>query len=201
MSARLHFLFIYGTFLVVYLFTIGTKELLIMKTILILFIGLAFWSTGKAQSNTERLINKIPKDPKAEIKEVHKSNSEWEKILSKDQYRILREKGTEFPWANKYNKEKTVGTYVCAACGNPLYRSETKYESGSGWPSFYAPISNSHVDYEIDKSLFMTRTEVVCAACESHLGHVFDDGPNPTGLRYCMNSAAMTLIPDTAKTD
>jgi peptide-methionine (R)-S-oxide reductase len=129
------------------------------------------------------------------LEPIIKSEAEWKAILTAEQYKILRQKGTEWPWRNEYNKTTTPGIYVCAGCGTPLFDSETKYDSGSGWPSFWAPIQAAHVAEKPDNSLWMTRTEVVCARCGGHLGHVFDDGPKPTGLRYCMNSAAMRLVP------
>jgi peptide-methionine (R)-S-oxide reductase len=124
---------------------------------------------------------------------VEKSDAEWRKDLTPQQYRVLREKGTEPPFTGKYWNEHADGVYRCAACGNPLFDASTKFESGSGWPSFYQPIENTRVDAEEDRSLFMRRTEVHCARCGGHLGHVFDDGPQPTGLRYCINSASLDL--------
>ncbi len=126
---------------------------------------------------------------------VIKTDEEWKEILSPSQYRILRKGGTEMPFVNEYNSVYDEGIYVCAACGNPLYHSDTKYNSRSGWPSFWKPIRDDAVAEREDNSLMMTRTEIICNRCDSHLGHVFDDGPEPTGLRYCMNSVALKLIP------
>lgn len=119
------------------------------------------------------------------------SNEEWKKRLSPELYHIAREKGTERPWSSKYEHSNEVGTYYCAVCGNALFESDTKFESGCGWPSFYKPISKSSVIYAHDKSHGMHRTEVMCGRCGSHLGHVFDDGPPPTGLRYCINGVVL----------
>ncbi|WP_421774509.1 peptide-methionine (R)-S-oxide reductase MsrB [Gracilimonas sp.] len=125
-----------------------------------------------------------------------KTEAEWKEILTSKEYRILRERGTELPYVNEYDDNKRKGIYVCGGCGQKLYSSEHKYDSGTGWPSFWQPLADSLVGEREDNSLFMTRTEIVCSNCGSHLGHVFDDGPQPTGLRYCMNSLAMDFIPD-----
>ena len=127
---------------------------------------------------------------------IKKSDEEWRRELSPEQYRILREKGTEPPFTGEYLGEKTPGVYRCAACGTPLFASDTKYDSGSGWPSFYAPIAEENVETEEDRSHGMRRTEIMCANCRSHLGHVFPDGPRPTGVRYCVNSASLKLDPE-----
>ena len=128
---------------------------------------------------------------------VMKTNEEWKKILTPEQYHILREKGTERPFSGKYDKNHEHGVYRCAACGLDLYRSEEKYDSGTGWPSFTAPIADSNVLTRPDNSIFSHRTEVLCPRCGGHLGHVFDDGPKPTGKRYCMNSAALQFVATT----
>jgi len=127
---------------------------------------------------------------------VEKTEEEWRRDLTPEQYEVLRGKGTEAPWSGVLNDCKDPGVYRCAGCGAELFRSTEKFDSGSGWPSFFAPAGEGAVDTERDNSFFMRRTEVLCSACGGHLGHVFDDGPNPTGLRYCINSAALELDRD-----
>ncbi len=127
------------------------------------------------------------------IKKITKPDSEWKKVLSDEQYHVLREKGTERAFTGKLYENREEGMYYCAGCGNPVFSSETKFDSGTGWPSFYAPVSDKNIYLEEDKSFGMRRTEVVCSRCGGHLGHVFDDGPDPTGLRYCINSCSLSF--------
>ncbi len=128
---------------------------------------------------------------KTDTDKITLNDEEWKKILSPEVYYIARQKGTERPWSSKFETSKEIGTYYCAVCGNPLFKSDTKFESGCGWPSFYQPISKSSIIYLPDHSHGMNRTEVECGRCKSHLGHVFEDGPPPTGLRYCINGVVL----------
>lgn len=120
-----------------------------------------------------------------------KPEEEWRKVLPPERYRILRQKGTESPFTGELLDNKKAGMYKCAGCGQPLFSSEAKFDSGSGWPSFYEPIFEGNVEEKTDRSMLVSRTEVLCARCGGHLGHVFDDGPKPTGLRYCINSGSL----------
>lgn len=131
----------------------------------------------------------------AEQFKVQKSEAEWRAELTPEQYHVTREHGTERAFTHPLNVEKRDGVYHCVACGAPLFSADTKYESGSGWPSFYKPISEDAIGESVDKSLFATRTEIHCNTCGAHLGHVFPDGPQPTGLRYCMNGTALQFEP------
>jgi peptide-methionine (R)-S-oxide reductase len=140
--------------------------------------------------------NQMIKDTTSMSYEVNKTEDEWKKTLSKEQYQILREKGTERAFTGKFHENKEKGKYYCAGCGNYLFSSDTKFDSGTGWPSFFTPAEDASVSKTVDKSFFMTRTEVHCSKCGGHLGHVFNDGPKPTGLRYCINSLSLSFQPD-----
>lgn len=164
---------------------------------LLMLTGMLLWQSCYTQSPEKKPIN-MKKNEKQEAIYSHTDTSkvaltdaEWKKMLSPELYYIARQKGTERPFTSPFETSKEIGTYYCAVCGNPLFKSDTKFESGCGWPSFYEPISKGSVIYLPDNSLGMQRTEVECGRCKAHLGHVFEDGPPPTGLRYCINGVVL----------
>ncbi len=150
--------------------------------------GISLTSASYAQKALVKQTDKLP------FEKVVKTNEEWKKILTPEQYRVTREAGTERPYTSPLTDLEDQGTYACVCCDLPLFTSETKFHSGTGWASFYAPIKKINVLENEDNSLGVTRTEVLCNRCDAHLGHVFDDGPKPTGLRYCMNGVALKFI-------
>ncbi len=164
--------------------------------IVLLFVGITVYSEFLNQEPSKEAMLRDTNDIKFK---VNKSNEEWKQKLSPEQYYILREKGTERPYTGKFNLHKENGYYTCAACGNQLFKSDTKFDSHCGWPSFYDVAEEGKILEIRDTTHGMIRTEVVCANCGGHLGHVFNDGPNPTGLRYCINSVSLEFTPDSSR--
>ncbi len=154
--------------------------------------------TVSAACAARSLLTASAQEPAGRSRKVVKTDEEWQKLLSRPQYEVTRHKATEPPYSGKYANSHTKGTYLCVCCGAPLFSSVTKFESGTGWPSFYRPVSPKAVDTAPDFETGERRVEVMCNDCGAHLGHVFDDGPAPTGLRYCMNSLSLKLVPATA---
>lgn len=168
-----------------------------MKLISIFIFTTIFMMSCYAQNNKNKNLNMNNKNKsnpiysKTDHNKVVLKDEEWKNILSPEVYHIARQKGTEIPYTSRFEGFKDVGTYYCAACGNALFKSDTKFESGCGWPSFFEPINKGSIIYLPDNSLGSKRTEVECSRCKAHLGHVFDDGPPPTGLRYCINGVVL----------
>jgi peptide-methionine (R)-S-oxide reductase len=158
-----------------------------------LALSLQFCSYSQTQTKTgmDSTSKNNPYYNPSDSSQLNVSEEEWKKILPADVYQVARQKGTERPWSSPLEHVKDKGTYYCAVCGNGLFVSDTKFDSGCGWPSFYQPVSKSSIIYTPDNSYGMKRTEVMCGRCKSHLGHVFDDGPPPTGLRYCINGVVL----------
>ncbi len=150
--------------------------------------GLPFVSGGAGEVLADNERKRLP------FKKVVKTDAEWKRILTAEQYQVARKAGTEAPYSSPLNDVHDKGTFVCVCCDLPLFSSKTKFDSQTGWPSFYAPIAKINVGQKIDKAMAETRTEVLCNRCDAHLGHVFEDGPKPTGLRYCMNGVAMKFV-------
>jgi len=159
----------------------------------LLFIEGCYSQNANTQTNNMDSTNKKsnPAYSRTDTAKVVLNDDEWKKVLNPEVYRVARQKGTEAPGTSAYEHSKEIGTYYCAVCGNALFKSDTKFESGCGWPSFYEPISKGSIIYANDNSYGMQRTEVMCGRCKSHLGHVFNDGPPPTGLRYCINGVVL----------
>ena len=166
----------------------------------LVFLSLMMQYCTYSQSSSNKNVNTMDNTNKKENNPVYShhdtskveiSDQEWQKLLPKDVYNVARLKGTERAWSSKFENSKEIGTYYCAVCGNPLFKSDTKFDSGCGWPSFYEPINKTGIIYAEDNSYGMERTEVMCARCKSHLGHVFNDGPPPTGLRFCINGVVL----------
>lgn len=172
---------------------IKTRHILVLLTASLLQ-QCSYSQDNSSTTNTPKMDSSNKKNPvysTTDSSKVTMSEEEWKKILPEDVYYIARQKGTERPWTSKFESFKEKGTYYCAACGNALFQSDTKFESGCGWPSFYQPISKSSIIYTPDNTHGMERTEVQCGRCKAHLGHVFEDGPPPTGLRYCINGVIL----------
>ena len=170
----------------------------LIKSAGILLLAFCLQQCSYSQSSSPNQKSKMETDKKSnpvysrtDTSKVNLTEEEWKKILPAEIYGIARQKGTERAWTSKFEKFSEIGTYYCAACGNALFKSDTKFESGCGWPSFYEPISKGSIIYAPDNTYGMERTEVMCGRCKAHLGHVFDDGPPPTGLRYCINGVVL----------
>lgn len=171
---------------------------MVVRICLFLLAAMVNVSCSFSQQTNKKEINKMTEPEKTNpafsrnnLEKVEMKEEEWKKALTPEQFYIARQKGTERPWTSKFEKFEEKGTYYCAACGNTLFKSNTKFDSGCGWPSFFEPVSKSSILYLTDNTLGMKRTEVECGRCKAHLGHVFEDGPPPTGLRYCINGVIL----------
>ena len=172
-----------------------TRRGLLLLSIPVLAAGAVLVARSETPSKGAAVQSSDPSTPVAAHDRVVKTDEEWKKLLTKEQYTVTRKKGTERAFTGPNWDNHAKGTYVCVCCDLPLFSSETKFDSGTGWPSFWQPIVRDAVKTEEDRSFFSVRTEVLCRRCDAHLGHVFDDGPKPTGLRYCMNGTAMKFVP------
>jgi peptide-methionine (R)-S-oxide reductase len=167
------------------------KHVFLLLTVFSLFSQACSSQASEKNYTMDTPAKKNPVYSNTDTNKVVLTDSEWKKVLSPEVYHVAREKGTERPFSSKYETSNEIGTYYCAVCGNALFKSDTKFESGCGWPSFYEPISKNSIIYAPDHTYGMNRTEVMCGRCKSHLGHVFNDGPPPTGLRYCINGVVL----------
>jgi peptide-methionine (R)-S-oxide reductase len=170
--------------------------------ILLLITAQSCSGANLQQNNTvmpDTSINSNPHFSRTDTTKLAVSEAVWKKLLPSDVFYVARGKGTERPWTSKFEDSKEIGTYYCAVCGNALFKSNTKFDSGCGWPSFFEPLTKTSLIYSTDNTLGMKRTEVQCGRCDSHLGHVFEDGPPPTGLRYCINGVVLDFVPKPAE--